>query len=162
MLQRALFRRRRGQQVITLATLPACYRALLKNAQTLAQLFFHFQHHAGIAVGNAAAHRHFKVKVFRSQSMDAIYVRRGRSPVAACAGGAPLQRLFRAVAATPCERPFRMVLRGGFLVSPGASASTPKGNSRGRRSPTARQVVLTPPIRVSGGACRAVMASRGS
>ena len=71
--------------------------ALLKNAQTLAQLF-HFQHYAGVAVRNTTTHRDFKVEVFIARIRTRLtHVEVDPGGAQARASGAPLQRLFRAI-----------------------------------------------------------------
>ena len=102
MLQRALFRRRRRQRVIRLErAFRHVIEALLKNAQALAQLF-HFQHHAGVAVGDATAGRDFKVEVFIARIRTPFtYVEADAGRAQARAGGAPLQRFFGVVGGNP-------------------------------------------------------------
>ena len=91
--------------------------ALLKDAQALAQLF-HFQHHAGVAVGNAAANRDFKVEVLVARvrtGFTHVEINTGRTQASTC--GSPLQRLFRAVGGNALGAAFQDgVTQRGFLV----------------------------------------------
>ena len=118
MLQRALFRRRRRQRMIRFErAFRHVVEALLKDAQTLAQLF-HFQHYAGVAVGNPAANRHFKVKVFVARVRACFtYVEINTGRTQRRAGAAPVQRFFLAVSGHALRTPFQNgVLQCGFLV----------------------------------------------
>lgn len=64
MLQRAFFRRRRGQRVIRFERVfRYVVEVLFKNAQILAQ-FFYFKYYAGVVVRNVIIYRDFKVEVF--------------------------------------------------------------------------------------------------
>ena len=91
--------------------------ALLKNTQTLAQLFY-FQHYAGVAVRNTTAHRNFEVEVFIARIRTRLtHVEVDPGGTQARAGGAPLQRLFRAVSGNALGTTFQNgVLQRRFLV----------------------------------------------
>ena len=142
MLQRALFRWRRGQRVIRLErAFRHVVEALLKDAQTLAQLF-HFQHHAGVAVGNAAAHRDFKVEVLVARirtGFTHVEINTGRAQASTCCP--PLQRFFRAVGSNALGTPFQDgVAQRGFLVR-GQTFRHPVEEFTQQTVPAARQIV---------------------
>ena len=118
MLQRALFRWRRRQRVIRLErAFRHVVEALLKDAQTLTQLFY-FQHHAGVAVGDTAAHRDFKVEVLVARvrtGFTHVEINTGRTQTCTCR--TPLQRFFRAVGGNALGTAFQDgVAQRGFLV----------------------------------------------
>ena len=118
MLQRALFRRRRRQRVIRFErAFRHVIEALLKDAQTLAQLF-NFQHHAGIAVGHTAANRDLKVKVFIARvrtRFTHVEINTGRTQRST--GTTPVQRFFLTVSGNTLRTAFQDgVTQRGFLV----------------------------------------------
>ena len=91
--------------------------ALLKNAQALAQLFY-FQHHAGVAVRDATPGRDFEVEVFIARVRTPFtHVEVDTGGAQACAGGAPLQRLFGGIGCHADGTAFQNgVAQGGLLI----------------------------------------------
>ena len=142
MLQRALFRWRRGQRVIRFErAFRHIVEALLKDAQTLAQ-FFHFQHHAGVAVGNTAAHRDLKVEVLIARvrtGFTHVEINTGRTQTCTCRP--PLQRFFCAVGSNALGTAFQDgVAQCGFLVR-GQTFRHPVEEFTQQTIPAARQIV---------------------
>ncbi|MNC25778.1 hypothetical protein D3C75_738780 [compost metagenome] len=118
MLQRALFRRRRCQRVVSFERASRhVFQALIKNAQALAK-FFNFQHHAGVAVADATADRNFEVEVFITRVRASFTdIEIDTSSTQASTGGAPLQRFFLTISSNALRTAFQDgVAQRSFLV----------------------------------------------
>ena len=141
-LQRALFRRRRGQRMIRLErAFRHIVEALLKNTQALAQLF-HFQHHAGVAVRNATAGRDFEVEVFVTRVRTPFtHVEADTGCTQAGTGSAPLQRFFGGISSNADGAAFQNgVTQRRFLVGI-KTLRHPLKEFTQQAIPAARQVV---------------------